>query len=199
MIASTSKLQQAFKDFLADPYHAYQWDSLEYVPATHIPPLYLEEEGRPDPEDAFAAIGMNNAHSLIAQWDAPGRLTVAEWPIVWLDSGGGPSGVFASTFAEFLTVLAYGTAFIQRTLRAFQEAELPLSHVEADTQLFTPLGAQSALQAHEQLHAGSNRYLSWLQQTGLEPAPNPAVLMRTAYQKHPNLEVWLGWWPEAEE
>jgi hypothetical protein len=193
MALISSTLQQAFEQFATTPDYAYEWDDFEPLAPDEFPEFYSSVgDGRPALEEAFVAIGMNGAHCVIAQWDAPSRV-VAEWPIVWVDSEGSPTGVFANAFSEFLTILPYGTVFIYNSLFKIQQMERKPELAQYQEDFFTIEAAQQALEEHQQNHPGSQLYLSWLHQIGLEKAANPALLIRQAYQRHTKLEKWLGW------
>jgi hypothetical protein len=193
MLFTPSTLQQAFDQFATTPDYAYEWDDFEPLEPDEFPAYYSSaDDNRPAPEDAFTAIGMNGAHSVIAQWDAPSR-SAGEWPIVWLDSEGTPTGVFANNFAEFLSILPYGMIYIKHIIYSIQREEGDPDIAQFQQNRFTVAAAQQALEEHRKNYPGSHLYLSWLHQMGLQEAANPALLIRQAYQQHTKLEKWLGW------
>jgi hypothetical protein len=140
---------------------------------------------------AFEAIGMTNSASLLAFWQEPGRAT-DERPIVYIDSEGSPVGVFAASFAEFLTLLPYGLEFIYRLITRLIDLQKEPDLQGIYYHEITSGQLQTVLAEHQQQYPWQTDYRVWLATVaGLAVASDPLATIRTAFDYHANLEEWL--------
>ncbi|MDO7873775.1 hypothetical protein Q5H93_03455 [Hymenobacter sp. ASUV-10] len=132
--------------------------------------------------------GLMGDGSTIATWQEPGNVGPSR-PVVLLGSEG-TMGVFASSFAEFLSLLPYGTGYIDEILFYFEsERDSPGRYA----QKFTSAYAREVLAATAEEYSEHHLYMDWLTHTAqLAIAPDPAAVMARAYQAHENFEQWLG-------
>ncbi len=190
---SSSELYHAFQAFVAA--NPSGWDDFERLdPEDTLGLIPDETEGRYVRQvDAFEAIGMTNSSSLIAFWQEPG-LATAERPVVYIDSEGSPTTVFADSFADFLAVLPYGTKFLYKVIDQSERARANPALLGNIFQPITLADAQAALKFQQQQYPLHARYVDWLTTVaGLVLAPDPVALMEQTYQQHTNLEKWLDW------
>ena len=146
--------------------------------------------GPPEKVAAFEVLGYTGTWSFVAFWQMPGA-PMGQRPVVWLDSEGSPYGVFASSLADFLTVLPFGNGLLKSTL-SFCTGEHPRAHLLDVPQLAQELVPHS-IAFMQEYYPGREAYLTWLSQTaGLFVAENPVARIVQAYQSHPELAEWLG-------
>lgn len=109
--------------------------------------------------------GVDGIHSLYGIWLYDGRKS-DNAPIVYLGGEGEGTTILASTWEEFLSILA-----------ANQEWE------PFDKKFF------DATDNNEEQNA---KFAAWLKDAhGIVPAENPAAIMKKAKQEHPDFDLWL--------
>jgi hypothetical protein len=190
---SFPELHRAFQDFVAT--NPSGWDDFERLdPEDTLGLIPDKTEGQYVRQiDAFEAIGMMNASSLIAFWQESGPSAV-ERPIVYIDSEGSPTAVFAGSFADFLTLLPYGTRFLYKVINQSERARANPALLGIRFQPITLADAQVALEFQQHKYPQHAQYVEWLTiVAGLVIAPDPVALMEQAYQQHTSLEKWLNW------
>jgi hypothetical protein len=190
---SSFELYQAFQLF--DDDSPERWADFERLNPDDLLRLVPEVSEGPHAgqSQAFEAIGMTNSASLIAFWQEP-NLVGIERPIVYIDSEGSPTSVFADSFADFLTLLPYGTDFLYAIINQSERVRARPELLGTVYKPFTPIDAQEALEINQQEYPEQKQYMEWLTTVaGLAIAPDPVSLMEQAYQQHTNLEKWLGW------
>jgi len=192
---SSAELQQAFQRFIDENPDERLTDFEELDPTDTLRLIPTETEGPyAGQADTFEAIGMVNSASLLAFWQEPGLSSAAERPIVYIDSEGSPTTVFADSFADFLTLLPYGTEFLYKIINQMERARANPHLLGVRFQPITPADAQAALAANRQEYSLHAQYVEWLRTVaGLAVAPDPVGLIEQAFQRHTNLETWLDW------
>jgi hypothetical protein len=190
---SPFELYQAFQLF--DDNSPERWADFERLDPDDLLRLVPEvsEGPRAGQSQALEAIGMTNSASLIAFWQEP-NLLGTERPIIYIDSEGSPTSVFADSFADFLTLLPYGTDFLYNVINQSERVRARLELLGTVYKPFTSIDAREALEINQQEYPMQKHYLDWLTTVaGLAIAPDPVSLMERAYQQHMNLEKWLNW------
>jgi hypothetical protein len=110
--------------------------------------------------------GVDGIHSLYGIWLYDGR-TSENAPIIYLGGEGEGTTVLASTWEEFLSILA-----------ANQEWE------PFDKKFFD---------ATDNNEEQNTAFRAWLKEAhGIGPAKDPMAIMRKAKKEHPDFDKWLG-------
>ncbi len=148
--------------------------------------------GSPEKVTAFEAFGLTGNGSYVAFWQ-PAGTPATQRLICYLDSEGNSWGVFAASFAEFLTLLPYSiglpdTILFHCTWLHRSPDSAPPLNVEELTEQFVPMFTAEMAVECPSLPA----YVEWLTQTvGLSVAARPVEQIIDAYRSHPNLDDWL--------
>jgi hypothetical protein len=133
-------------------------------------------------------IGITGDGSSIACWHQPGCVAPS-LPVVWIGSEGIAS-VFADSFADFLSLLPYGTGYIDDILFNYHLERSSPGRYAID---FTQASAHGALAANAEEHTDHFAYVEWLTHTaGLSIASDPVTVIDHARQMHSNFEQWMG-------
>lgn len=121
-------------------------------------------DGREAAAKQFLIFGFDGMHSLYGYWLYPGR-TLADAPIVYLNSEGVENTVLANSLEEFLALLTLG---------------------EEAVGLFNGWGG-SVGACH-----GISEFRDWAKTAfGIVPPANPREIVDRARQAHPDLEAWV--------
>jgi hypothetical protein len=181
---SDAELRQAFTLFCQRITH---FDDFEFVPVGDSQQVYASDFA-PELASKLDIFGLMGEGSTIASWQEPGNAGPS-LPIVLIGSEG-IAAVFASSFAEFLSLLPYGMGYIDNILfRLEEEQESPSQHANH----FTIARAHAVLAAHAERYSDHQLYVDWLTHTAqLAIAPDPAAVMGRAYQAHQKFDQWLG-------
>ena len=145
---------------------------------------------------AFEVIGQTGNGSLIAFWQEP-RRSVDEMPVVWLDSEGVPVAVFANSFAEFLSLLPFGTDLIRSIVSACdfsQSNNDPNLTLASAAQIHPAEVIAEMWEFNKSVDPEQPAYVEWLTETvGLTVAEQPIAVIEQAFQSHASVRHWLGW------
>lgn len=148
--------------------------------------------GSPEKATAFEVFGLTGNGSYLAFWQ-PGDAATTQRLICYLDSEGSAWGVFAASFAEFLTLLPYSlelsaTILFHCTWVHRSPDNAPPLNAKELAQEFVPMFTAQMAAECPSLPA----YAEWLTQTaGLAVAARPVEQIIDAYRSHPNLDDWL--------
>jgi hypothetical protein len=111
----------------------------------------VDDQGK---ADAFQVIGKHGTGSLIAFWREQEDKELVLSPIVWLSSEGFPNSVFATSFAEFLSLLPYGTGFIYDVLSNYYYHKDDPDLQPSPEEKFTPDVISSYLNENREQYPG---------------------------------------------
>ncbi len=64
--------------------------------------------GKVFPEGSVRVLAVHGSGALLAVWHRDPSATLADCPVVWIDSDGSPADTLARTFDEFLRMVPYG-------------------------------------------------------------------------------------------
>lgn len=140
----------------------------------------------------FQVIGRHGTDSLIAFWRDDKDVDWAHSPIVWLSSEGFPNSVFANSFADFLSLLPYGTVFIYDVLCNYYYHKDDPDLQPSPEEKFTPEEIQSYLAENEERYSGHAALVNWLlHEAKVEIAKDPLSVIKGAIESHADLASWL--------
>ena len=142
--------------------------------------------------DAFQVIGKHGTGSLIAFWREQEEKGFALSPVVWLSSEGFPNSVFANSFADFLSLLPYGTGFIYDVLSNYYYHKDDPDLQPAPEEKFTPDVVSSYLDENRERYQGHGVLVDWLRdEAKVEVAKDPLSVIQKAIASHADLASWL--------
>lgn len=140
----------------------------------------------------FQVIGRHGTDSLIAFWRDDREVDLIDSPIVWLSSEGFPNSVFASSFADFLSLLPYGTGFIYDVLSTYYFHQDDPDLQPSPEEKFTPEEISSYLADNRERYRGHSAFVKWLQdEANVEVTRDPLSGIKGAIASHPDLASWL--------
>jgi len=140
----------------------------------------------------FQVIGQHGTGSLIAFWRDNKDIDFALSPIVWLSSEGFPNSVFANSFADFLSILPYGTGFIYDVLSNYYYHKESPDLQPSPEEKFTPNEISSYLTENKKRYKGHTELVNWLNhdvKVGI--AKDPLSVIKGAIVSHVDLASWL--------
>jgi hypothetical protein len=140
----------------------------------------------------FQVIGQHGTASLIAFWRDDKDIDFTRSPIVWLSSEGFPNSVFANSFADFLSLLPYGTGFIYDVLCNYYYHKESPDLQPSPEEKFTPEEIGSYLTQNEKQYRGHAELVEWLEhQVKVGIAKDPLSVIKEAIASHADLASWL--------
>lgn len=140
----------------------------------------------------FQVIGQHGTGSLLACWRDNKDIDFALSPIVWLSSEGFPNSVFANSFADFLSLLPYGTGFIYDVLSNYYYYKESPDLQPSPEEKFTPNEISTYLTENEKRYKGHTELVNWLNhdvKVGI--AEDPLSVIKGAIVSHVDLASWL--------
>jgi hypothetical protein len=149
----------------------------------------LDDQGK---VGSFQVIGQHGTASLIAFWRDNKDIDFAHSPIVWLSSEGFPNSVFANSFADFLSILPYGTGFIFDVLCNYYYHKDDPDLQPSPEEKFTPEEISSYLTENEKRYQGHTELINWLNhEVKVGIAKDPLSVIKGAIVSHADLATWL--------
>lgn len=149
----------------------------------------LDNQGK---VEFFQVIGQHGTASLIAFWRDKKDIDFTLSPIVWLSSEGFPNSVFANSFADFLSILPYGTGFIYDVLCNYYYHEESPDLQPSPEEKFTPDEISSYLTENKKRYKGHTELVNWLKhEVKVGIANDPLSVIKGAIVSHVDLASWL--------
>ena len=149
----------------------------------------LDDQGK---VECFQVIGQHGTASLIAFWRDDKDIDFTHSPIVWLSSEGFPNSIFANSFADFLSLLPYGTGFIYDVLCNYYYHKESPDLQPSPEEKFTPEEIGSYLAENEKRYRGHGELVEWLEhQVKVGIAKDPLSVIKEAIASHADLASWL--------
>jgi hypothetical protein len=136
-----------------------------------IPPL-----ARPDILQQLYPLAKNKAGSLIAIWMKDSEAPDPDMPVAWLDSEGAPNGIFACSYADFLSLIPYSSGFIYDVLSWCNS--LPPKTAEAQYDELP----QHLREVPEFDRNACKEYLNLIALWGMQVSRSPARLITDAFR-----------------
>lgn len=135
-------------------------------------------------------IGKHGSGSLIAFWHYKPEVNLEALPLVWLDSEGSPSAVFAANYLDFLALLPYGTGFIYDVLSSWTYfLEEPGSY-KNPAKKFTAKRLEFYLAFCRDSFSGYDPFIQWLDSSlQIKKHSDPVNAIGNAYKSFPKLPL----------
>jgi len=149
----------------------------------------LDDQGK---VASFQVIGQHGTASLIVFWRDDKDIDFSRSPIAWLSSEGFPNSVFANSFADFLSLLPYGTGFIYDVLCNYYYHKESPDLQPSPEEKFTAEEIASYLAENEKQYRGHAELVNWLShEENVGIAKDPLSVIKGAIDDHADLAGWL--------